>query len=282
MSRDPTTAATTSLKETVTLSSSGKRPRRRNSRPPTRAPTKPSPRLRKTPKPLRSRVIISPAKLPPSRPMIIQTMNWSSEIITALPRFGEPRRSAPYSNLVPPTRQERAIINPSSHREQVQAALLGMFTGKQVGPVADLAALVGEVAAHLADWGVVIAVRQSDWLIANVWVIGAAILAMAGVIQFTELKYRCLDKCRPPLGFVIAHWRGARQKWQALLLGVRHGVFCVGCCWCLMLLMFVVGSANIGWMLALGAAMAAEKNLPPGPPPPPPLRARLPVAAVCV
>src|SRR5260370_18464655 len=89
MSRDPTTAATTSLKETVTLSSSGKRPRRRNSKPPTRAPTKPSPRLRKTPKPLRSRVIISPARLPPSRPMIIQTMNWSSETITALPRFGE-------------------------------------------------------------------------------------------------------------------------------------------------------------------------------------------------
>jgi len=47
-------------------------------------------------------------------------------------------------------------------------------------------------------------------------------------------------------------------------LGIRHGAFCVGCCWCLMLLMFVIGSANIGWMLALGAVMAAEKNLPGG------------------
>jgi predicted metal-binding membrane protein len=120
------------------------------------------------------------------------------------------------------------------------------------------------LAAHLADWGVVVAVRRSEWLVANVWVIAAAILAIAGAYQFTELKYRCLDKCRAPLGFVIAHWRGAGEKSQAFLLGVRHGAFCVGCCWCLMLLMFVIGSANIGWMLALGAVMATEKNLPAG------------------
>jgi predicted metal-binding membrane protein len=120
------------------------------------------------------------------------------------------------------------------------------------------------LAAHLADWGVVFVVRQSDWLVANVWVVGAATLASAGIYQFTELKYRCLDKCRAPLGVVIEHWHGTGEKWQALLLGARHGVFCVGCCWCLMLLMFVIGTANIGWMLALGAVMAAEKNLPGG------------------
>jgi predicted metal-binding membrane protein len=101
-------------------------------------------------------------------------------------------------------------------------------------------------------------------VVANVWVIAAAILAIAGAYQFTELKYRCLDKCRAPLSFVIAHWCGAGEKSQAFLLGIRHGVFCVGCCWCLMLMMFVIGSANIGWMLALGAVMAAEKNLPAG------------------
>jgi predicted metal-binding membrane protein len=119
-------------------------------------------------------------------------------------------------------------------------------------------------------------------LVANVWVIGAAVLAIAGGYQFTELKYRCLDKCRAPLGFVIAHWRGARQKWEALLLGVRHGAFCVGCCWCLMLLMFVIGSANIGWMLVLGAVMAAEKNLPAGRRLAAPIGAALLLAAVWV
>jgi predicted metal-binding membrane protein len=118
--------------------------------------------------------------------------------------------------------------------------------------------------AHLADWAVTFAVRQSDWLIAQGWVLGAAVLAIAGLYQFSALQYRCLDKCRAPLGFVVEHWRGTRERWQAFLLGGRHGAFCVGCCWALMLLMFVVGTANIGWMLALGAVMAAEKNLPSG------------------
>jgi predicted metal-binding membrane protein len=120
------------------------------------------------------------------------------------------------------------------------------------------------VAAHLADRLVTLALRQSDFLTANGWIVGAAILVIGGLYQFSALKYRCLDKCRAPLGFVIEHWRGAGEKRQAFVLGGRHGVFCVGCCWALMLLMFVVGTTNIGWMLALGAVMAAEKNLPAG------------------
>jgi predicted metal-binding membrane protein len=118
--------------------------------------------------------------------------------------------------------------------------------------------------AHSADRAFSAVVRQSDWLAANGWAIGAAILAIAGLYQFSALKYRCLDKCRTPLSFVIEHWRGTDEKRQALLLGAGHGAFCVGCCWALMLLMFVIGTANIGWMLGLGAVMAAEKNLPIG------------------
>jgi predicted metal-binding membrane protein len=138
------------------------------------------------------------------------------------------------------------------------------------------------LAAHFADWALLSLVHQSGWLTANGWVIGAAVLATAGLYQFSALKYRCLDKCRAPLGFVITHWRGAREKWQALLLGGRHGAFCVGCCWCLMLLMFVVGIGNIGWMLALGALMAAEKNLPAGRRLASPIGAALLVAALWV
>jgi predicted metal-binding membrane protein len=120
------------------------------------------------------------------------------------------------------------------------------------------------LAAHLADWILESAVQKSDWLIADGWFIAAAVLAIAGLYQFCGLKYSCLEKCRAPLGFVIQHWRGAREKWQALLLGGRQGAFCGGCCWALMLLMFVIGTANIGWMLVLAAVMAAEKNLPAG------------------
>jgi predicted metal-binding membrane protein len=87
-------------------------------------------------------------------------------------------------------------------------------------------------------------------------------LLVAGAYQFSPLKYHCLEKCRSPLSFALEHWRGRRERLHALWLGVHHGLFCIGCCWSLMLLMFAVGVGNLGWMLALSAVMAAEKNLP--------------------
>ncbi len=118
------------------------------------------------------------------------------------------------------------------------------------------------VAAHLADWALHEIVERSTWLEANAWVIGAGTLLLAGSFQFTRLKYRCLDKCRAPLSFVMEYWRGRHDRRNALLLGINHGIFCVGCCWALMLLMFAVGVGNVGWMLVLGAVMAVEKNMP--------------------
>ena len=118
------------------------------------------------------------------------------------------------------------------------------------------------IAAHLLDAVLHLIVQQSDWLAANGWILGAVVLVAAGAFQFSRLKYRCLDQCRSPLGFITRHWRGRRPSWNALRLGVHHGAFCVGCCWAIMLLMFVVGTGNVGWMLALGAVMAVEKNMP--------------------
>ena len=117
-------------------------------------------------------------------------------------------------------------------------------------------------AAHLADRGVHEAVEQIVWLEENAWVLGAGTLLLAGVYQFTPLKYHCLDKCRSPLSFIMEHWRGSHEHVQALRLGVHHGVFCVGCCWSLMLLIFAVGVGNVGLMLALATVMAVEKNMP--------------------
>jgi predicted metal-binding membrane protein len=116
------------------------------------------------------------------------------------------------------------------------------------------------VVAHLLDAAVHVAAQQWSWLLANGWVFGAAVLAVAGLFQFSRLKYRCLDKCRTPVGFIVRHWRGPGPWRSAFGLGFYHGLFCVGCCWGVMLLMFVVGTANVGWMLALGAVMAIEKN----------------------
>jgi predicted metal-binding membrane protein len=116
--------------------------------------------------------------------------------------------------------------------------------------------------AHMGDRRLHEAVHDLPWLQEHAWMIGVTILLVAGGYQFTPLKYHCLEKCRSPLSFIIAHWRGRRERLHALWLGVHHGLFCVGCCWSLILLMFVVGVGNLGWMLVLGAVMAAEKNLP--------------------
>lgn len=104
-------------------------------------------------------------------------------------------------------------------------------------------------------------VAANGWLLFNGWVVGVVVLALAGAYQFSRLKYACLDRCRSPLSFVMEHWHGANPWRDALRLGAHHGLFCIGCCWSLMVVMFVVGGGSIGWMLALAALMAAEKNV---------------------
>ena len=118
--------------------------------------------------------------------------------------------------------------------------------------------------AHAADSALHSAAAGSAWLSTHGWVIGAGVLAAAGAFQFSSLKYRCLERCRTPFGFVNARWHGVRPAREALRVGFDHGLFCVGCCWALMLATFVVGMGSLGWMLLLAALMAAEKNLPVG------------------
>jgi predicted metal-binding membrane protein len=114
--------------------------------------------------------------------------------------------------------------------------------------------------AHTLDGAVHHLARQSRWLLLNAWALGAGLLMTAGLFQFSRLKYRCLDKCRSPFGFIVQHWHGVSPRREALWLGAHHGLFCIGCCWALMLLMFVIGTGNVGWMLMLGLIMAIEKN----------------------
>jgi predicted metal-binding membrane protein len=94
------------------------------------------------------------------------------------------------------------------------------------------------------------------------WISAAVILTIAGLYQFSSLKYACLDKCRSPLSFLTSRWQGGNESVQALRIGVEHGLFCVGCCWSLMLLMFLVNAGSLVWMLLLGVVMALEKNFP--------------------
>jgi predicted metal-binding membrane protein len=87
-------------------------------------------------------------------------------------------------------------------------------------------------------------------------------LLVAGAFQFSDLKDRCLRQCRHPALYLQQHYR--RGVGAAFRLGRGHGLFCLGCCWALMLLAFAVGVANLTWMAALTAIMVVEKATPAG------------------
>jgi len=92
--------------------------------------------------------------------------------------------------------------------------------------------------------------------------IGGAVLIAAGVYQLTPWKNRCLTHCRTPLSFLMTHWREGR--WGAFEMGMRHGAYCLGCCWALMIVLFVVGVMNLVWVAALAAFVLLEKVGPQG------------------
>jgi predicted metal-binding membrane protein len=114
------------------------------------------------------------------------------------------------------------------------------------------------VLAFVGDVGLHKLVHASPWLAAHPQLIAGSVLALAGAFQFSELKERCLTECRHPGSFLIQHYgRGAAAAFR---LGRIHGLFCLGCCWALMLVGFAAGVANLWWMAALTALMVFEKT----------------------
>ncbi len=97
--------------------------------------------------------------------------------------------------------------------------------------------------------------------VSNAWV-GGAILIVVGIYQWTPLKRACLRHCQSPLGFLMTHWRDGGLG--ALQMGMRHGIYCLGCCWALMGLLFVAGVMNLAWVAALTLFVLLEKLGPAG------------------
>jgi predicted metal-binding membrane protein len=105
-------------------------------------------------------------------------------------------------------------------------------------------------------------VDRWPWLGTNAYLIGALTFVIAGAFQFSPLKERCLTACRSPFGFFVRYYRkGVGAAWH---LGLRHGAFCLGCCWALMLVMFGVGVGSLAWMAVLAGVMVLEKTVPGG------------------
>lgn len=152
-----------------------------------------------------------------------------------------------------------AVVGSIGHRRRATGRLVSALVAGYVSTWVAVGgvAFLGDSLVHVAEdnWEVV---SRSAWMLAP------ASLAAASAFQLSPLKDQCLRKCRSPRMVVLSRWRGRRPVREALLLGVEHGRHCVGCCWALMLVMFAVGGGNLGVMLAVGVAMAVEKNAPKG------------------
>lgn len=110
------------------------------------------------------------------------------------------------------------------------------------------------------------ALQAVDWvdpmIVSTSRLLSGMLLAIAGIYQFTPLKKVCLRACRTPVGFLMGEWLPGAGG--ALRMGLRHGLFCAGCCWAVMALLFVGGVMNLPWIAALSIVVAIEKLAPHG------------------
>jgi predicted metal-binding membrane protein len=116
--------------------------------------------------------------------------------------------------------------------------------------------------ATLAQWALREATLLSPAMVASSPILAGGILIVAGAYQLTPFKGSCLRQCRSPLGFLMTNWRDGVRG--ALEMGLRHGVHCLGCCWALMCVLFVVGVMNLAWVAALTVFVLVEKIGPAG------------------
>lgn len=161
--------------------------------------------------------------------------------------------------MFPTTWSLLEVFAPLAERRGARRRLVGLL-------------VVGYLAAWTAAGSVLLAgdlvihrvVDEVAWLSRHPSSVTVATLAAAGAFQLSPLKDRCLTVCRSPRAFVFTRWQGRAPATEALLLGVAHGRFCIGCCIGLMLVSFGIGAGNLGLMLAFGTVMAAEKLAPGG------------------
>jgi len=125
-------------------------------------------------------------------------------------------------------------------------AVWGLFSG--------VAAALQQVLAA-SGWVTPMGVSSSGWL-------SGGVLVIAGIYQWLPVKERCLSKCRSPLQFFMFHYR--KGALGTFVMGAEHGLYCLGCCWALMLLLFVAGVMNLLWVAVIAIFVLLEKLVPAG------------------
>lgn len=165
-----------------------------------------------------------------------------------------------------------AMMLPSAAPMILLVASVNRRRRERASPAAPTAAFV---AGYLVVWtGFSAAAALAQWLLhqralltpamaSRSPVVGGALLLVAGIYQWLPLKTACLHHCRSPLRFLGAEWREGAAG--SLVMGIRHGAFCLGCCWALMALLFVAGVMNLAWVAAIAALVLLEKVARAGP-----------------
>lgn len=118
------------------------------------------------------------------------------------------------------------------------------------------------VLATAAQWRLHSATLLSPMMVSTSAQFSGVILILAGIFQWSPIKHKCLSHCRSPIGFLLTEWREGLKG--SAEMGFRHGTYCVGCCWLLMVLLFVVGVMNLVWVAFLSAIVLIERVFPRG------------------
>jgi predicted metal-binding membrane protein len=164
-----------------------------------------------------------------------------------------------------------AMMTPSATPMVLMFSAMNRRRAEQRGPIVRtglfvlgyLTAWVAySAAAAIAQWALHGLAVLSTAMVSTSPYLGGGLLLAAGIFQWTPLKRACLTRCRSPMGFLMTEWREGRAG--ALIMGFRHGVYCVGCCWVLMALLFVAGVMNLLWVAAIAAFVLVEKVVPAG------------------
>ncbi len=120
------------------------------------------------------------------------------------------------------------------------------------------------VVATTAQWALERAALLTPMMESASNILGGTVLIVAGLYQWSPLKEACLFYCRSPLGFIQQQGGFRREPTGALALGFRHGIYCIGCCWALMALLFIGGVMNLFWIAVLAILVLLEKAAPLG------------------
>jgi predicted metal-binding membrane protein len=156
-----------------------------------------------------------------------------------------------------PTLLTFARVNRERRKQQRPFIPTGLFL---LGYLLVWTAFSGVIA--FAQWGLHGAALLSPKMESSSSVLSGLLLIFTGIFQWTPLKRACLRHCRSPLSFLMQDWR--EGQWGAIAMGLQHGAYCTGCCWLLMVLLFVAGVMNLTWVAIITVLVVVEKMVPGG------------------